>query len=189
MTVRASWVRTVVGVVLTFCFAVPLLAADANWPHWRGPTGDGHSAEKDLPVQWDVGSVLWKIPLKGRGQSSPVIWGERIFLTTALENGKQRVVFCVDRKDGKLLWEHVAWKGLPEKSHEMNGWATPTCATDGEHVVAFFGKGGLHGYRVDGQPLWSRDLGKFAGTWGTAAYPFSSAIWSFRTVMRKKKRF
>jgi outer membrane protein assembly factor BamB len=159
------------GVVLTLCFAVPLLAADANWPQWRGPTGDGHSAEKGLPVRWDVKSVVWKTPLKGRGQSSPVLWGERIFLTTALEDGKQRVVFCVDRKDGKLLWEHVAWKGTPEPSHAMNGWASPTCATDGEHVVAFFGKGGLHAYRADGQPLWSRDLGKFAGPWGTAASP------------------
>jgi outer membrane protein assembly factor BamB len=159
------------GVVLTLCVVVPLVAADANWPSWRGPTGDGHSAEKGLPIQWDAKSVVWKTPLKGRGQSSPVIWGERIFLTTAPADGKQRVVCCLDRKDGKLLWEHVAWKGTPEKSHEMNGWATPTCATDGENVVAFFGKGGLHGYRVDGQPLWSRDLGKFAGPWGTAASP------------------
>jgi outer membrane protein assembly factor BamB len=164
------------GTVLTaflsvVCCAAPLLAADATWPHWRGPTGDGHTAETGLPVHWDVKSVVWKSPLKGRGQSSPVIWGERIFLTTALEDGRQRVVFCVDRKDGKLLWEHVAWKGTPEKSHAMNGWATPTCATDGETVVAFFGKGGLHAYRVDGQALWSRGLGKFAGPWGTAASP------------------
>jgi outer membrane protein assembly factor BamB len=156
---------------LTLCGVVPVLAADANWPQWRGPTGDGHSAEKGLPVRWDAKSVVWKAPLKGRGQSSPVVWGERIFLTTALDDGKQRVVFCVGRADGKLVWEHVAWKGTPEKSHAMNGWATPTCATDGEYVVAFFGRGGLHGYRADGQPLWSRDLGKFAGPWGAAASP------------------
>ena len=69
------------------------------------------------------------------------------------------------------LWEHVAWTGEPEKSHVMNGWASATCATDGEVVVAFFGKGGLHAYAVDGQPLWSRDLGPFEGPWGTAASP------------------
>jgi outer membrane protein assembly factor BamB len=114
---------------------------------------------------------LWKTPLKGSGQSSPVIWGDRIFLTTALENGKQRVVFCCGRKSGKVLWEHVAWTGDPEPSHKMNGWASATCATDGEVVVAFFGKGGLHGYTVDGKHLWTRDLGTFAGPWGTAACP------------------
>jgi outer membrane protein assembly factor BamB len=65
----------------------------------------------------------------------------------------------------------VAWTGTPEKSHAMNGWASPTCATDGERVVAFFGRGGLHCYTVEGKPLWSRDLGPFAGPWGTAASP------------------
>jgi outer membrane protein assembly factor BamB len=145
--------------------------ANDNWPHWRGPTFDGHAAPGNWPVRWDAKSVLWKTPLKGRGQSSPIVWGERIFLTTALENGKDRVVFCLDRKDGKLLWEHVAWTGTPEKTHKMNGWATASCATDGERVVAFFGRGGLHCYSVDGKQLWSRDLGPFEGPWGTSASP------------------
>jgi outer membrane protein assembly factor BamB len=148
-----------------------VLAAEANWPHWRGPRGDGHTAEAGLPTRWDASSVVWKTPLKGRGQSSPTIWGQRIFLTTALENGKQRVVFCVDARSGRVLWEQVAWTGEPEKSHGMNGWASATCATDGEVVVAFFGKGGLHAYSLAGQHLWSRDLGPFEGPWGTAASP------------------
>jgi outer membrane protein assembly factor BamB len=144
----------------------------ANWPHWRGPEGTGHSSEKDLPVRWDAQSVTWKVALEGKGQSSPVIWGERIFLTSALEGGRQRLVFCLDRRDGKPLWKHVAWKGdAVEKTHAMNSHATPTCATDGEVVAAFFGRGGLHGYTVDGKHLWSRDLGPFAGPWGTAASP------------------
>ena len=94
-----------------------------------------------------------------------------MFLTTALENGKQRVVFCVSTKDGKTLWEHTAWSGEPEPSHKMNGWASATCVTDGEVVVAFFGKGGLHAYSVDGKPMWSKDLGVFESPWGTAACP------------------
>jgi outer membrane protein assembly factor BamB len=157
--------------------AIPLLAstvvfaADFRWPQWRGPQGDGHAAESGLPTRWDASAVLWKTPLKGRGQSSPTIWGDRIFLTSELGNGKQRLVFCVDARDGHAVWEHVAWTGEPEKSHVMNGWASATCATDGEVVVAFFGKGGLHAYSVDGQRLWSQDLGVFEGPWGTAASP------------------
>lgn len=148
-----------------------LTAADATWPRWRGPRGDGQTTESGLPLQWDATSVVWKTPLKGSGHSSPVVWGDRIFLTTALDDGKQRVVFCVDARDGQVLWERVAWDGTPEKSHVLNGWASATCATDGEVVVAFFGKGGLHAYSVEGQHLWSLDLGPFPGPWGTAASP------------------
>lgn len=146
-------------------------AADTQWPGWRGPQGDGQSRETKLPSQWDASSVVWKTPLEGWGQSSPVIWGERIFLTTALDGGRQRVVLCVDRNDGRKLWEHVAWTGQPEPSHKMNGWASATCATDGQVVVAFFGRGGLHAYALDGRHLWSRELGKFESPWGTAACP------------------
>ena len=141
------------------------------WPGWRGPTADGHSTEPDLPKQWTAESVEWKTPLKGAGQSSPVLWGERIFLTTALDKGKQRVVLCLDRRTGKVEWEKVAWTGEPEPSHAMNGWASATCAVDGERVYAFFGRGGLHCYTVDGTHVWSKDLGKFEGPWGTAASP------------------
>ncbi len=120
-----------------------------------------------------LGRVVGRVEdaAEGRGQSSPTIWGDRMFLTTSLEDGKQRLVFCVDTRDGKVLWEQVAWTGEPEKSHVMNGWASATCATDGEVVVAFFGRGGLHAYSIDGQPLWSRDLGTFESPWGTAASP------------------
>ena len=111
------------------------------------------------------------MPLKGSGHSSPVVWGDRIFLTTALDNGNQRMVFCVDARDGHVLWERVAWTGEAEKSHVLNGWASASCATDGEVVAAFFGKGGLHAYSLDGEHLWSRDLGTFEGPWGTAASP------------------
>ena len=160
--------------LLTSClFLTPSFAcsADGDWPRWRGPLQNGHSTESNVPVKWDAESVVWKTPLKGRGQSSPVIWGKRIFLTTALNKGKQRIVFCIDRTNGKMLWEHVAWKGVPERSHVMNGWASPSCTTDGERVYAFFGKGGLHCYSVEGKPLWSHDYGDFTGPWGTGASP------------------
>lgn len=176
MSCDSVLVRTGVLSLAAFLTSISALAADANWPRWRGPHGDGHTDETNLPTRWDSSSVLWKTPLKGDGQSSPTIWGDRMFLTTALENGKQRVVFCVNVPDGRVLWEQTAWTGVPEESHKMNGWASATCATDGDVVVAFFGKGGLHAYTVDGKHLWSRDLGLFEsklGTpnWGTAACP------------------
>jgi outer membrane protein assembly factor BamB len=145
---------------------------ESNWAAWRGPHADGHSTEKNLPQRWTEESVAWTTPLPGRGQSSPVLWGDRIFLTTALEKGRQRIVLCVNRKTGKIEWEKVAWTGDPEPTHEMNGWASATCAADAERVYAFFGKGGgLHCFTHDGTPLWSRDLGSFEGPWGTSACP------------------
>jgi outer membrane protein assembly factor BamB len=167
---RLTWFRAIVfawGIVI---FGVTPAEAD-SWPSWRGPQGNGHSQESGLPVRWDEKSVLWKIALPGSGQSSPIIWGERIFLTAALDNGKKRLVLCIDRRKGDILWQDEAWTGDPEKSHKMNGWASASCATDGERVVAFFGKGGLHCYGIDGKPLWSRQLGTFPGLWGTSACP------------------
>ena len=150
--------------------ASPSLPASV-WPRWRGPMENGHTAETGLPVKWTDSDVAWKTPLPGSGQSSPIIWGDRIFLTAALDQGRERIVFAVDRKSGKILWQRSAWKGEPEKVHIMNGWASPSCATDGEIVVAFFGRGGIHAYSVDGTPLWSRDLGKFESPWGVSACP------------------
>lgn len=157
--------------VLIFALmAAASVHADGEWPGWRGPHQDGH-VDGSVPVKWDAKSIVWKTALPGIGQSSPAIWGDRIFLTAALEKGKQRVVLCVDRKKGDILWQHTAWTGTPEETHKMNGWASATCATDGERVYAFFGKGGLHCYNVEGSHVWSRDLGQFPGKWGTSACP------------------
>lgn len=157
--------------LMSVCLCQTVIGADGDWPQWRGPASDGHSAETNVPVKWDEKSIVWKTELPGNGQSSPVIAGVRIFLTAEQKQGRERIVFCVDRTSGKIVWKETVWTGEPEKSHAMNGWASATCATDGEHVVAFFGRGGLHGFRVDGKKLWSRDLGPFEGPWGTGASP------------------
>ena len=163
------WHVACLPVVLSLLLVVA--ASESNWPRWRGPQQDGHTTDANLPVKWTDSNVVWKTQLPGIGQSSPIIWGERIFLTAALDQRRERVVFCVDRKTGKIEWQQTAWKGEPEKIHVMNSWASASCVTDGQIVVAFFGLGGLHAYTVDGKPLWSRDLGKFEGPWGTAACP------------------
>ena len=144
-----------------------------NWPRWRGPHEDGHTTDAKLPVKWTDADLAWKTALPGDGQSTPIIWGDRIFLTSALDGGKERLVLCVDRKSGKLLWQQTAWKGeTAEPVHKMNGWASATGVTDGEIVAAFFGRGGgLHVYTVDGKHLWTKDLGHFESPWGVSACP------------------
>ena len=149
-----------------------IVEAQTNWPRWRGAEQNGHSLADNLPVEWNNDAVVWKARLTGKGQSSPVIWGERIFLTSAIGNGKERVVMAVDRNSGKRLWQKTVWKGEPEASHKMNGWASASCVTDGEFVYAFFGHGGgLFCLSVDGELIWDKPLGEFVGPWGTAACP------------------
>lgn len=146
--------------------------AETRWPRWRGPRGDGHSAETALPVTWDNDDVAWKVPLPGVGESSPIIWLDQIFLTAAEDGGRQRSVLCLDRHDGRLVWKQtVQFSGPREELHKMNTFASPTCVTDGEVLVAFFGRAGLHAWSLDGKPLWSKDLGMFEGPWGVGASP------------------
>lgn len=159
-----------------YCFTMALAisgaaTAEENWNQFRGPTGRGHSDAKDVPVSWDESNIAWKVELKGEGQSSPVNWGDRMFLTSASEDGTERFVLCLSVADGKTIWEKSVKCDNPEDFHAMNGRATPTCATDGKTVVAFFGPGGLHAYDMEGKPKWSLDLGDFPGSWGIAASP------------------
>ncbi len=163
--------RLAVAALFSTVAAGTSAGAEFNWPRWRGPDGNGHSADTALPVKWSAENLLWSTTLPGRGQSSPIVWSDRIFLTAALDDGRERLVLCVDRKSGKILWQQTAWKGEPEPVHKMNGWASASCVTDGQIVVAFFGRGGIHAYTVEGKHLWSRDLGPFAGPWGTSACP------------------
>jgi len=162
----------------TLCFTLlavvggsAVLRAEPNWPRFGGPAGSGLSRETALPVKWDAGAVVWKATLKGTGQSSVVNWGNRLFLTSASADGTQRWVHGLDRQTGKLLWEREITVAAPEIIHRMNTFASPTCVTDGERVIAFFGPGGLHCFDLDGMPQWSRELGAFPGPWGVAASP------------------
>ncbi|MCA9119669.1 MAG: PQQ-binding-like beta-propeller repeat protein [Planctomycetaceae bacterium] len=156
--------------VLAFGTLGPL-RAESNWPAWRGPLGTGVSDATDLPVTWNDSNIRWKTALEGRGQSSPIVWEDKIFLTAAEGEGRERIVMGLDRATGEIRWQDVAWVGEPEPTHKMNTFASATCATDGEVVVGFFGRGGIHAYDPDGKKLWSRDLGPFEGPWGTGASP------------------
>lgn len=144
----------------------------ANWAGFRGPQGDGHSADPNLPTTWGTGDIKWSQELPGEGQSSPCIYGEQIFLTASQSNGRERVLMCLNRNDGRVQWQHTVWTGDPEPVHKMTGWAAATPACDGERVYAFFGRGGgLFCYALNGEKLWQQELGEFEGPWGTAASP------------------
>lgn len=158
-------------VVVGLLHATTAWGGETHWPRWRGPHENGHYHGSGVPVKWTADDVVWKVTIPGRGQSSPIVWGEKIFLTTALDNGKQRVVLGIDRNTGKTIWERVAWTGEPEPIHKMNSWASATCVTDGEVLVAFFGRAGIHAFDLSGKPLWSRDLGPFQSPWGVSACP------------------
>lgn len=165
------------GLCLTFLFiAVASKSAcgvEAPWARFRGPDGLGHTGQSDIPTEWDAGDITWRSQLAGQGHSSVCVWGERLFLTAARVMGDQveRLVICLDRETGSEVWQQTASRGEMESLHKMNSFATPTCTCDGQRVVAFFGRGGLHCYDLDGKRLWSRDLGSFPGPWGTGASP------------------
>lgn len=144
-----------------------------TWPQWRGPRQDGHSGDPRAPLWWGPGENLkWQIDLPGVGNSSPVVWGERVFLTAATKTGTERWVVCIDRTSGKILWQQTAAKGLPaEPVHAWNTHASATCATDGERVYAFFGTPGLFCYDFKGNLLWKKDFGPLVSStgWGAGA--------------------
>ncbi|MEM7231564.1 MAG: PQQ-binding-like beta-propeller repeat protein [Planctomycetota bacterium] len=152
---------------------LPAAGADSQWPRWRGPSGQGTSAEKSLPTEWsDKEGVAWKVAVPGSGNSSPVIWGKRIFLTTSFDDGKDRRLLCYERPGGKELWSKRVPEVSPESLRMMkNGWASSTPVTDGDRVIAFFGNAGLVSYTVDGELEWHVPMPRFDGTHGTAASP------------------
>lgn len=164
-----------------------------NWPQWRGPAGQGVSAETDLPAQWSATeNVAWKTEIPGRGHSSPIVWGDRVFLTTAVEGpvikpgatGTKHVidgqdfvhpdgvgadheqtlkVLALDAGTGRILWERTAWTGAPfDTRHKRGSFASPTPVTDGKRVYVWFGSEGLYTYDFDGTLLWKSDLGGIA---------------------------
>ncbi len=177
-------------------------AAAGNWPQWRGPDGSGISTEKNLPSEWSpTKNIKWKTPIEGRGHSSPIVWDNKIFVTTAIEGaevpgakaakhllenkefvhpdsiGANRKhtfkVVALNRDNGKVLWEAVAFEGTPyDDRHRKSSYAASTPATDGKLLYAYFGSEGLYAYDFDGKLAWKADVGKLANLgMGTATSP------------------
>src|ERR1041385_6108805 len=153
--------------------ATALSTTAGNWPGWRGD-GTGISSEKDLPLRWSAKekeNVRWRVPLPGPGNSSPIVWGDRVFITQAIKSENRRTVMCFDRADGKLLWQEGVTYAEKESTQENNPYCSATPATDGERVVASFGSAGLFCYDFSGKELWHRDFGKMRHMFGNASSP------------------
>ncbi len=152
---------------------IPVEGEGANyWPRWRGPSGQGLVNEDNYPDTWsDTENVLWRTSVPGTGNSSPIVWGERIFLTAAHDGGQRLSLMAFSRDDGTMLWESFAPDGRAERVHRKNGHASATPTTDGERIYVSFGERGLAAFDMDGELLWHQDLGRLDNYWGTAGSP------------------
>ena len=188
--------------------------AKGSWPSFRGPNASGVAEGQNLPDQWSGKTgenILWHTPIPGLAHSSPVVWGNRIFVTSAVssdpkasfkpglygdgdasaDRSKHRfMIYALDKESGKILWERVAYEGEPrEKRHIKSTYANSTPVTDGRIVVAWFGSQGLYAYDVNGKPLWKVDLGRLdlgaydipTYEWGTASSPI---IWKDLVILQ-----
>lgn len=178
---RAVHAAGLSALILAF---LPSRAADESpWAQWRGPLGNGVAPHADPPVTWSEDqNVRWKVPLPGRGHSSPVVWKDRLFLTTAIPHGEEVdptagrrpgehdntlkvrptkfVVLAIDRKDGAILWQTTVRDTIPhEGRHNTGSFASASPTTDGKRVYAFFGSHGLYCLDWEGTVLWQQDLG------------------------------
>jgi len=175
------------ALLIAFWLAALATAADSpdGWPRWRGPNDDG-MARGDAPLQWSDGNrIAWKVPVPGRGNSSPVVWGDRIFLTTAVPTGNAAaspqpehrfVVLAYERKTGKLLWEKTTRVATPHEGHhaQYGSFASNSPVADSRHVIAFFGSRGIYCYTHDGQLVWEKDFGiqlRMLRAFGEGAWP------------------
>jgi outer membrane protein assembly factor BamB len=159
---------------LSLLLAFSSTAQAGNWPGWRGPNFNGSADETGLASRWsDTENVAWVADLPGPSAATPVVWGDRVFVSSADTANETLRALCFDRKTGKLLWQHEAAKGLRQDSRST--YSSPSPATDGKLVVFFFGNGEMATYDLDGRELWSRniekDYGEFAFNWTFATSP------------------
>lgn len=169
--------------VLLAMTSAPIQAGD--WPRFRGPNGDGVSTEGPIPAKWDLATNLkWKADLPGKGSSSPIVLGDRIFVTCYSGYGEAaggdaaqlaRHLICVDKPSGKILWTKTVKNSVEEDRYQgfitEHGYASGTPVTDGERVYAFFGKSGVFAYDLEGNELWNAGVGTSSSNrrWGSAA--------------------
>jgi len=174
------------------CLAVLVLAFSGaaqagDWPGWRGPRGDGTSADTDVPIKWSGSdNVAWKTPIPGKGHSSPIVWGDRVFVTTCREQDAprpddkaRRMLLCLDRREGTVLWQKEVISAKLEKRHPLNTRASSTPAADGKHVFVTFLDAGkdrdarviVACYDFDGNPVWQKSPGRFSSVHGFCSSP------------------
>ncbi len=176
-------------ILTTLCLSISFAAQGQNWPSFRGPGATGVAEGHSTPTQWDAErstNILWKIPIPGLALSSPVVWGDRVFVTTAISADPKPFrhglygdvepsndlakhawkIYAFEKKTGKVIWDQTAHEGIPKtKRHPKSSQASCTPVTDGRYVVASFGSEGLYSYDFDGKLVWKQDLGNLNAGW------------------------
>jgi outer membrane protein assembly factor BamB len=164
-------IRAMLLVAVCLCGFAAIATAE-DWPAWRGPTANGVSNEKVSPTTWSTEqNVKWKLPLDGEGNSTPIIIGEKIFLTHAPKGNKLRGLWCIERTKGEVLWKKEIAYEEKEPTHNTNPMCSSSPVSDGKCVVVYHGSAGLHCYDLDGNELWKQDTGKVEHIWGWASSP------------------
>ena len=154
------------------CLALVLCVQAEDWPHFRGPTGQGISAEKNVPMHWGPESnIVWKTAIPGEGWSSPIVWKDQVFVTSATEQGTKCHVIAVDRKSGKMVWDKEVFEQVPLRKEGKNSYATSTPVTDGKRVYAVFGDGSAVALTLDGEVAWTNREVQFYSRHGLGASP------------------
>jgi outer membrane protein assembly factor BamB len=164
--------------ILALATAIAGLAATGRaefWPCWRGPRGDGTCIEQNVPTNWDPAGATWKTEMPGYGHASAIVWGNRVCTATALPETRERILVCLDRATGTILWQKTVAQGPLEKLHKENSYASGTPATDGERVYVTFRVGddivvAAHDL-ASGEQLWLVRPGTHEGEWGFSNEP------------------
>lgn len=162
-----STVLTVSFACLTSCATLA-----GNWPSWRGPNQNNISPETNFPTRWSrTENVKWRAELPEAGNSSPIVWGDTVFVTQAVDDGKRRTLMAFDRKTGKQRWQQGVAYDETDPRHKTNPHCSASPVTDGERVIASFASAGIVAYDFGGMPLWKADLGKQRHDWGQGSSP------------------
>jgi outer membrane protein assembly factor BamB len=169
--------NTRILVILLALAVLPLRAE--NWPQWRGPRLDGTSTETGLPTTWSANeNIAWRTELPGEGHASPIVWEDRVFTVAARAGTEERLLLCLDKATGKLLWESVVVKAPPERIHRLNSLASSTPATDGERVFTAFLDAGtvvVSAHDFAGKQVWQKRPGRFSSVHGFCSSPILHA--------------
>jgi outer membrane protein assembly factor BamB len=165
--------RALVCASLLAAIALAAVARADNWPAWRGPTGQGFCEEKNVPLKWSSKeNVKWKVPLAHQGNSTPIVWGDSVFLTQANKGGTERSLLCLARADGKPRWQKDVSYAEKERNWNESWYANASPVTDGERVVVSFASAGMYCFDFEGKELWKRtDLGKWDHPFGSGSSP------------------
>ncbi len=190
------WIAALSLITCSSGVAAEPVSAENQWPHWRGPNANGVAPHAKPPLRWGPDTnIRWKVPLAGEGSATPIVWGDRVFVVSAVPTDRlsddppvahpdartvppqkffQFVVTCLDRNSGKIQWRQVAIEAVPHEGHHLtNTYASGSPTTDGQRLYVSFGSQGLFCYDLDGNKIWERDLGDLRTRrgWGEAVTP------------------